>query len=136
MADNAYLAVFGVVACFFLTLLKRQNARRKFALAVHLKSVQRHRALILLEQRRQNNKTNLHEKIKRWHLSQSTLKCEKTAREHLMTDVLKHIYPALAEGKFSLYHGKFLLFWTTFSNVSNGVYTGDIFTAVNKYFSR
>ena len=65
MADNAYLAVFGVVACFFLTLLKRQNARRKFALAVHLKSVQRHRALILLEQRRQNNKTNLHEKIKR-----------------------------------------------------------------------
>ena len=51
MADNAYLAVFAVVAWFFLTLhaVKRQNARRKFALAVHLKSVQRHRALIFLE---------------------------------------------------------------------------------------
>ena len=33
------------------------------------------------------------------------------------------IYPALADGKSSLYHGKVLLFWTTFTNVSNGVYT-------------
>ena len=37
------------------------------------------------------------------------------------------IYPALADGQFSLYHGKFLLFWTTFTNVSNGFYTGDTF---------
>ena len=40
------------------------------------------------------------------------------------------IYPALADGKFSLYHSKFLLFWTTFTNVTNGVYTCDTFTAV------
>ena len=36
------------------------------------------------------------------------------AREHLMADVAhlpqqRGIYPALADGKFSLYHGKFLL---------------------------
>ena len=52
-----------------------------------------------------------------------------------MTDVshlpqYSGMYPALADGKFSLYHGEFQLFWTTFTNVSNGVYTGDMFTAV------
>ena len=63
MADNTYLAVFAVVAWFFLTLLKRQNARRKFVLALHLKIVQRHRALELKQNSRrgQPNKTKLHE---------------------------------------------------------------------------
>ena len=61
------------------------------------------------------------------------MKCEKTAREHLMTDGVSRlpqyksdIHPALADGKFSLLR----LFWTTFTKVSNGVYKCDKFTAV------
>ena len=62
--------------------------------------------------------------------SADVMKCEKTAREHQMTDVshfnttVKKHLSALEDGKFSLYHR------TTFTKVSNGVYTGDIITAL------
>ena len=43
-----YIAAFATISRFFLTVLKRQSARRKFILSLHLKRVQRRGAFMLL----------------------------------------------------------------------------------------